>query len=103
VARAVMARATHAAGDTAGALAHAEEALAALSAHAVEEGEALIQLVHAEALLASGRAAEARACASRAAARLEERARRIKDLEWRDELLRCVPTHARILELARRD
>ena len=39
--------------------------------------------------------------AANRAARLEERAARIKDLEWRDELLRSVPTHARILELAR--
>lgn len=101
VARAVLARAVLASGEREAALAHAEEAARALATHALEEGEALVQLVHAEALLAGGREDEARERAREAAARLEERAAKIADRGWRDAFLHRVPSHARLLTLAR--
>lgn len=101
MARAVLARAVLASGEREAALAHAEEAARALATHALEEGEALVQLVHAEALLAGGREDEARERAREAAARLEERAAKIADRGWRDAFLHRVPSHARLLTLAR--
>ncbi|MEC7520037.1 MAG: protein kinase [Myxococcota bacterium] len=98
VARAVLARVLRAGGATARALEEAERAHAALSSHALEEGEALIRLAFAEALDAAGRGAEATRVLEEAAAALEARAARIRDEGWRDAFLRRVPTHARVLE-----
>ncbi len=100
VARAFLARATLAAGDVHEACALAEACRRELDGHALEEGEALVHLVHAEALLAAGAPDRARAAARDAVDRLDARAARISDLGWRDAFLHRVPTHARLRALA---
>ncbi len=100
VAQAVLARATLAAGDHDRALRIAEQAASGLEEHALEEGEALVRLVHAESLAAAGRREDARALAREAVARLTQRAEKIADTRWREAFLHDVPTHARLLELA---
>jgi hypothetical protein len=88
-------------GDGPRALATAEEAMALLqSLGAVEEGEARCRLVHARALLACGRQAEARRVLEHAATRVRERAARIADARWRQSFLERVPEHAETLRLA---
>jgi hypothetical protein len=88
-------------GDGRRALATAEEAMALFrSLGAVEEGEARCRLVHARALLACGRDAEARRVLERAAARVRERAARIGDARWRRSFLERVSEHAETLRLA---
>ncbi|HWO26111.1 MAG TPA: protein kinase [Kofleriaceae bacterium] len=67
----------------------------------LEEGEALVRLVFAEALDAIGERAAARAALSAAAERLLARAARIDDPAWRASFLEEVPENARTLELAR--
>jgi hypothetical protein len=65
-----------------------------------EEGEAAVRLVHAEALMANGRAEDARAAIATARARLAERAATIKDRSWRESFLGNVADHKRTLDLA---
>ena len=76
--------------------AHAQ--LAALGS--VEEGEATIRLVYAEALAAAGRAPEFLVAIAEAAGSLLARAAKISDGAWRARFLSCVPDHARTLALA---
>jgi tetratricopeptide (TPR) repeat protein len=89
--------------DVAAALTCAEEAAALLESMLgeIEEGEAGLRLVHAEALEQSGRPADARTILQAAAARLHERAQRIADPAQRQRFLERIPDHARTLELAR--
>ncbi|HEU0031486.1 MAG TPA: protein kinase [Kofleriaceae bacterium] len=67
----------------------------------VEEGEALIRLMLAEALLATGNRDTARAAIARAHARLVERADRITDRDTRASFLERIPENARTVALAR--
>jgi eukaryotic-like serine/threonine-protein kinase len=67
----------------------------------IDEGEALIRLIYAEALEAAGRRAEAREAIDRARARLLTLVGKIGDPAARDRCLARVPENARILELAR--
>ena len=86
----------------------AAEALASASAGyaelcelgSIEEGEALVRLVHAEALAAAGHAAAAATALGEARARLLARAAQINDPVWRDRFLGKVPENARTLALA---
>ena len=97
----MLARALLDGGETAAALARAEEASALLDElGGIEDGEALVRLVHAEALRAAGRMDEARERIAAAAARLRERAARIADDAWRVSFLDGVREHRRTLELA---
>jgi tetratricopeptide (TPR) repeat protein len=65
----------------------------------IHEGEALIRLVHAEALLALGDAGAGEALAA-ARDRLLDRAARIGEPALRESFLAVVPEHARTLALA---
>jgi tetratricopeptide (TPR) repeat protein len=101
VALALLARALLARGNAAEALAPAAEAFAQLEATGgLEEGEALVRLVHAEALDAAGQPGEAGAARAAAHARLLERAARIRDPDIRERFLRQVPEHAATLAAA---
>jgi hypothetical protein len=97
---AVRARVALARGDVAGALAAAGKAMGILAADHVEEGEALVRLVHAEALDAAGRRDEARAAVGAAAQALARRAEKIASPAGRERFLAGVPEHARTLALA---
>jgi serine/threonine protein kinase/tetratricopeptide (TPR) repeat protein len=68
----------------------------------VEDGEALTRLVYAECLLAMDRADEARQVIADAAERLQRRASKISDPDWRRTFLQRLPVHARILALQSR-
>ncbi len=97
---AVLARALIGLGRDAEALAAAREAFATLVAlGALEEGETLVRLVHAEALARAGSADELRSASAEARARLLARAAKIRDPTWRARFLRAVPDNARTLEL----
>jgi tetratricopeptide (TPR) repeat protein len=88
-------------GKAAEALSLAEEAARILtSLEGLEEGEALIRLVHIRALMATGRAAEARARAADAQARLRLIAARIGDPRYRKSFLQNVPENAATMALA---
>jgi tetratricopeptide (TPR) repeat protein len=65
----------------------------------IDEGEALVRLVRAEALALEGREAEARATIAEAKRRLLARAARISHEAWRESFVRGVPENARTLEL----
>ena len=67
----------------------------------IDEGESAVRLALAEALLASGREAEARAEVTRARDRLLERAAAIHDPALVRSFLGAVPENARTLELGR--
>ncbi len=67
----------------------------------IDEGEARIRLIYAEALHATGDLDEARAAITTARDRLHARAAKIGDEAWRQSFLECVPENARTLELAR--
>jgi tetratricopeptide (TPR) repeat protein len=83
------------------ALSAADQAMEVLDAiGAIEEGDALVRLGHAEALHAKGRANEAGQAIARARRRLLERAERISSAEWRQSFLERVEEHRRTLELA---
>jgi tetratricopeptide (TPR) repeat protein len=85
------------------ALAVSAEAYAAIEEGAVvEEGEPLVRLARAEALLAAGLHAELRRVLAAARERLLERAERIRDPAWRERFLRGAPDNARTLELSER-
>ncbi|WP_437812403.1 serine/threonine-protein kinase [Sorangium sp. So ce1078] len=67
----------------------------------LEEGEALVRAVHAEALWAAGDREGARAALAEAEARLGERAGKIADPAWRASFVERVPEHARTAALRR--
>jgi len=100
VARAMLGRTLLATGDPERALVQARMAADEAAQTPLEEGEALVHLVHAEALQANDRPEAAMAVATDAAASLRRRAARITDAGWRDAFLHRVPTHARLLALA---
>jgi tetratricopeptide (TPR) repeat protein len=85
------------------ALIAAEQAMARVAeVGTLDEGDGFVQLVHAEALRAAGRARDADEAIAVARMRLEGRAAKIGQPEWRRRFLEVVPEHARTLELARR-
>jgi hypothetical protein len=93
-----VARARLELGDGGGALEAASEATGLLDAlGGLEEGEAVLHLVHARALERAGRAAEAAAVLARGAAFVRALARRIGDPEWRARILEDVPAHRELL------
>jgi tetratricopeptide (TPR) repeat protein len=96
---AVLARALSRLGRAVEALAAAEEAFALLATAggSLEEGEALVRLVHVEALFAAGRLAEARAALAVARERVLARAACIRDPAWRERFLNQVPDNAATL------
>jgi tetratricopeptide (TPR) repeat protein len=96
VARAVLARTLLANGDPRRAMEEATRAHDAIGSGVLEEGEALVLLVHVEALEAAGRADEARAAARIAAARVRDRAAKIANVSWRAAFLR-ERTHAKVI------
>ncbi|WP_437979409.1 protein kinase [Sorangium sp. So ce295] len=67
----------------------------------VEEGESLVRLTFAEALVASGRHDEAATAIAEARTALLARADKLSDPTWRERFLRDVPDNARTLDLAR--
>jgi tetratricopeptide (TPR) repeat protein len=98
---AVLARLLLDRGAVAQARAEAQRGLALLDALGqVEEGEALLRLVAAEALAASGEHQAARAAIGVARDRILERAARLSDEAYRGQFLVMVPENARTLELA---
>jgi eukaryotic-like serine/threonine-protein kinase len=72
-----------------------------VSLHGIEEGEALIRLVHTRALEAIGEDSAARAALIAARDRLLARAAKIADPALREGFLRAVPDNARTLAVAR--
>lgn len=66
----------------------------------VEEGEALIRLVYAEALLANQKEEEAKTALLEAKSRILTRADKIKAPKWRQSFLSRVPENAKTLSLA---
>lgn len=101
VALAAKTRALLALGQPLKALAASEEAMRRLeSIGAIEEGEGLVRLVHAEALHANGRGRQAKETLEAARNRLFARAARITDLTWRSSFVDRVVEHRRTLELA---
>ncbi len=98
---AVLSAVAAAQGRPADALAAAQQAMDILaSAGALDEGEALIRLAHAEALLAAGDTGGAAAALADARAGILERAGKIGDASFRRCFLERVPENARILALA---
>lgn len=88
-------------GDLQSATRHAAEARALLDkVERLEEGEALVRLVHAETLHANGELDEARAAIDVARRRLLARADKIEDRSLRESFLTRVPENRRTLELA---
>jgi tetratricopeptide (TPR) repeat protein len=104
LAQAVLADARLAEGGArvAEALAAAEAAMSTLtSLDGIEEGEALIRVVYAESLAASGDREGARAAVAEARERLLARAAKVRDPELRRSFLERVPENARTLRRAR--
>jgi len=100
---AILARVLLALGRPADALPIAREAFGTLeSLGMLEEGEALVRLVHAEALAAMGLADEFTTAITSARALLLARGAKISDPSWRRRFLTAVPDNARTLELAER-
>ena len=101
-ARALVADVRLAEARSAEALAEARTAMEILGGlEGIEEGEALIRVVHAEALAATGDGDGARAAIGEARDRLLARAARVVDPALRESLLSRVPENARTLALAR--
>jgi tetratricopeptide (TPR) repeat protein len=101
--RATLARILLASGRVVNALAEARAAMKILDdLGAIEEGEALVRLVLAEALLGSDQRDEARAVINVAGARLLARAERISDPRYRKSFVERIADHARTIELATR-
>jgi len=99
---AVSAQVELARGETGNALDDALEADRLLQQiGALDEGESVVRLVHAEALYASGRIEEAHLAIVAARDRLLERAAKIRDESLRRSFLEQVPENARTLTLAR--
>ncbi len=89
-------------GTVADALADAARAVEKLDElGGIDEGEAIVRLVHARALHAAGRFEDARAAIGRAEAHVRETANKINDAEMRERCLRMVPENAKTLELSR--
>jgi serine/threonine protein kinase len=89
-----------ASGEPEAALTRAAEAMALLeSLEGVEEGEALIRLVHVRALEANGHFEEADRAAVAAQARVRVRAERISDPRYKKSFLQNVPENAATLSL----
>ncbi|MEP7124641.1 MAG: serine/threonine-protein kinase PknK, partial [Byssovorax sp.] len=85
------------------AYAAASEAMAILEElEGVEEGEALIRLLHAQALEAMGHVPQAQTRINEARLRLMERADRITDTRLRRSFLDHIPENARTLAMASR-
>jgi tetratricopeptide (TPR) repeat protein len=102
VAVAVLARALLGQGRSAEALEAAFTGYAELcDLGSIEEGEALVRLVYAEALDAAGRRDDCTAALVEARVRLLVRASRIRDPAWRERFLSNVHDNARTLELWR--
>jgi tetratricopeptide (TPR) repeat protein len=98
---AALAEARRGAGDAAGALESATEAVGLLGeAGSTEEGTCLVWLIHAETLRDSGDEAGAKTAIAAAHARVVERAAKITDPKLRDSFLKRVPDNARTMELA---
>jgi eukaryotic-like serine/threonine-protein kinase len=103
LAGALLSRALLRQGRTAEARAEAEEAYAALAREGhIEEGEALVRLAYAEALLAEGESGKLGRVLAAARGRIAARATRIRDHAWRRRFLADVPDNARTLALALR-
>jgi len=100
LAHATVARICLARGELDAALAASAEAIGTEGAP-IEAGESLVRLARAEALHAAGDAATARSAISDAAARLHERAEKIRNEEDRRSFLERVPENALTLHLAR--
>jgi tetratricopeptide (TPR) repeat protein len=99
---AACARAELVAGNAREALACAEQARTLLgSVGGMDEGEAMLRLVWAEALAANGRHDEARRAIAEARDRLLERADKIASVEWRRSFLERMSENARTLTLSR--
>ncbi len=82
-------------------LIHTRAAMKLLSSvGGIEEGEALVRLLHAEALRATGARDEARVAIGAARERLLERASRVGDPDMRRGMLERVAAHVRTLALA---
>ncbi|WP_437779576.1 serine/threonine-protein kinase [Sorangium sp. So ce1097] len=97
---ATLADALLAAGRREEALAEARRAAEILSEIGqLEEGEALVRVVHAEALWTTGDREGARAALAEAEARIGERAGKIADPAWRASFVERVPEHARAASL----
>jgi tetratricopeptide (TPR) repeat protein len=100
-AMAALARAYLVQGRKADALAVARQAAAQLEEMGtIDEGEAEVRLVHAEALAASDLTQESHDVIRRARTRLHERAERLRDPEHRKLFLTAIPAHARTIALA---
>jgi tetratricopeptide (TPR) repeat protein len=98
---AVLSATMGAQGRRAEALAAAQQAMEILASEGeIEEGESLIRLAHAEALLAIGDARGAAAACADARASLLARAGKIADAELRRSFLERVPENARTLSLS---
>jgi tetratricopeptide (TPR) repeat protein len=96
-----VARARLAGRDGEGALAAGREAHEALERMGeIDEGESMVRLAFAEALLATGAREEARQVLLVAHARLVARAEKIGESTWRARFLHDVPVNARIVALA---
>jgi tetratricopeptide (TPR) repeat protein len=102
LATALLARAELALGERRAARASATSAFELLQElGGIEDGDALVRLVHAEALVASGEHAEAATAIREAATHLRRRADAISDAELRQSFLENVPEHAETLALER--
>ena len=98
---AIRAQASIGAGDLAGAARDAADGTELLATvGTVEEGEGLLRLACAEALLAAGRTGEATRAVHEAWAWLQGRAARAGDARARQRFVEGVPEHARIAALA---
>lgn len=82
------------------ALAHAESAMTTLRVEPLDDGESLVRITFAEALLANGREADGIEALRAAHARLLERAALISDESVRTHFLNDVPENARTLAVA---
>jgi tetratricopeptide (TPR) repeat protein len=101
-AQAILVEARLAEGRVAEALAAAEAAQSILtSLDGIEEGEALIRVVYAEALMATGAVRDAEAAIADARDRLLARAAKVVDPALRASFLERVPENARTLSRAR--
>jgi tetratricopeptide (TPR) repeat protein len=98
---AVLARVTLRRGRIAEARTLAEQAMHEMEQHGAEEGEALVRLVLAEALEASGERAAATQVIAAAAAQLAQVAARIHRADWRHTYYEAIEEHAATRALAR--
>ncbi|HSO00832.1 MAG TPA: hypothetical protein VLS89_21220, partial [Candidatus Nanopelagicales bacterium] len=64
----------------------------------LEEGEAELFVVHAEALAARGMDAESAEVRRRGSARVQQIADRIRDGQWRERFLKDVPANRELMD-----